>query len=173
MLQSEWISASKLKIWKSYEILKFEENSSIEITVRQEYLKFTAIWVCKNIKFPDIEGRDEGFKISRRLPTGSTDFKLNWLILPLRPPDFLRFRQISSDFVRFRQISPNFLRVRVSKFLSHMATSDALDTSNRYKNIQCFNLNKYQLLKWKYEKVMKFWILKKILQLKYQSVKNI
>ena len=111
-----------MKIWKSYEILNSEENSLIEISVRQKYIRFTAIWACKNIKFPDIEGRDEGFKISRRLPTGSADFKFNWLILPLRPPTFLEFPRISLNFLGFRrsarfQISQPYGNFRRSRYL--------------------------------------------------------
>ena len=71
------------------------------------------------IKFPDIEGRDEGSKIKRRLPTGRPHFKFNWLIFPLRP----------SEKLTQRQITP-------SLFLSHITVLEFLKTSNDRKIIR-------------------------------------
>ena len=109
------------KLW-NFKFLDFFSPCKSVIVI-EKY--FQRIFFHLKIKFLDIEGRDEGSKIRRRLPIGQFHFKVNWLILSLRPP---------LD-VTWPHLTPLDAKLPQADFLSRMTVCEALETSNQRKNI--------------------------------------
>ena len=99
--------------------------------------KFFFFFSILKLRFPNIQGRDEGFKISRRHPISQSEFRSRWLTLRLKTPQTAEKRRKTSNIVELSQ--PHFLTLRPAQQLSISEIDMEYWTELIWRNLSCSN----------------------------------